>query len=164
MCRYTQICRNTVGGYGCVCPRGYRSQGVGLPCLGDYYVCLTKKPLNITPNGSTYHYLTFVFHFQTSTSVCKRRIPAHISAAMFRAASGVCAPLGPCYSAMGAPAQGLREGTPSQTEPESGRDSSHSWCHPSAGQSSPVPMEYLASPGRAVLSGTPTEMASVLVS
>lgn len=34
MCRYTQICQNTVGGYGCVCPRGYRSQGVGLPCLG----------------------------------------------------------------------------------------------------------------------------------
>lgn len=34
MCRYTQICQNTIGGYGCVCPRGYRSQGVGLPCLG----------------------------------------------------------------------------------------------------------------------------------
>lgn len=34
MCRYTQICQNTVGGYGCVCPRGYRTQGVGLPCLG----------------------------------------------------------------------------------------------------------------------------------
>lgn len=34
MCRYTQVCQNTVGGYGCVCPRGYRSQGVGLPCLG----------------------------------------------------------------------------------------------------------------------------------
>lgn len=34
MCRYTQICQNTVGGYGCICPRGYRSQGVGLPCLG----------------------------------------------------------------------------------------------------------------------------------
>ncbi|KAA8592798.1 hypothetical protein FQN60_018253 [Etheostoma spectabile] len=33
MCRYTQICQNTIGGYGCVCPRGYRSQGVGLPCL-----------------------------------------------------------------------------------------------------------------------------------
>ncbi|XP_029295180.1 LOW QUALITY PROTEIN: hemicentin-1 [Cottoperca gobio] len=33
MCRYTQICQNTIGGYGCACPRGYRSQGVGLPCL-----------------------------------------------------------------------------------------------------------------------------------
>ncbi|XP_016121337.1 EGF-containing fibulin-like extracellular matrix protein 2 [Sinocyclocheilus grahami] len=33
MCRYSQICQNTIGGYGCVCPRGYRSQGVGRPCL-----------------------------------------------------------------------------------------------------------------------------------
>ncbi|XP_075903122.1 hemicentin-1 [Nelusetta ayraudi] len=39
MCRYTQVCQNTVGGYGCVCPRGYRSQGVGLPCL-DVDECL----------------------------------------------------------------------------------------------------------------------------
>lgn len=37
MCRYTQICQNTIGGYGCTCPRGYRSQGVGLPCLGMTY-------------------------------------------------------------------------------------------------------------------------------
>lgn len=40
MCRYTQICQNTVGGYGCVCPRGYRTQGVGLPCLGMTLLCL----------------------------------------------------------------------------------------------------------------------------
>uniref|UniRef100_A0A8C5QBV6 Hemicentin 2 n=1 Tax=Leptobrachium leishanense TaxID=445787 RepID=A0A8C5QBV6_9ANUR len=33
MCRYNQICENTVGGYRCNCPRGYRSQGVGRPCL-----------------------------------------------------------------------------------------------------------------------------------
>ncbi|KAJ8379625.1 hypothetical protein SKAU_G00004030 [Synaphobranchus kaupii] len=33
MCRYSQICQNTVGAYGCTCPRGYRSQGVGRPCL-----------------------------------------------------------------------------------------------------------------------------------
>lgn len=37
MCRYSQICQNTVGGYGCVCPRGYRSQGLGRPCLGEVH-------------------------------------------------------------------------------------------------------------------------------
>ncbi|XP_071981860.1 hemicentin-2 isoform X2 [Engystomops pustulosus] len=33
MCRYNQICENTAGGYRCSCPRGYRTQGVGRPCL-----------------------------------------------------------------------------------------------------------------------------------
>ncbi|KAM6944598.1 hemicentin-1 [Lycodopsis pacificus] len=47
MCRYTQICQNTIGGYGCVCPRGYRSQGVGLPCL-DVNECQQ------TPNPCAY--------------------------------------------------------------------------------------------------------------
>uniref|UniRef100_G3SN78 Hemicentin 1 n=1 Tax=Loxodonta africana TaxID=9785 RepID=G3SN78_LOXAF len=32
-CRYNQICENTRGSYHCVCPRGYRSQGVGKPCM-----------------------------------------------------------------------------------------------------------------------------------
>ncbi|XP_073073009.1 hemicentin-1 isoform X4 [Manis javanica] len=32
-CRYNQICDNTRGSYRCVCPRGYRSQGVGRPCV-----------------------------------------------------------------------------------------------------------------------------------
>ncbi|XP_064420214.1 hemicentin-2 [Latimeria chalumnae] len=32
-CRYNQLCENTIGGYRCNCPRGYRSQGIGWPCL-----------------------------------------------------------------------------------------------------------------------------------
>ncbi|XP_077188775.1 hemicentin-1 isoform X2 [Paroedura picta] len=32
-CRYNQICENSRGSYQCVCPRGYRSQGVGRPCM-----------------------------------------------------------------------------------------------------------------------------------
>ena len=33
-CRYNQICENMRGSYRCVCPRGYRSQGIGRPCMG----------------------------------------------------------------------------------------------------------------------------------
>ncbi|KAL4635075.1 hemicentin-1 [Arapaima gigas] len=32
-CRYNQICENTRASYHCTCPRGYRSQGIGRPCL-----------------------------------------------------------------------------------------------------------------------------------
>ncbi|NXX95340.1 HMCN1 protein, partial [Centropus bengalensis] len=38
-CRYNQICENTRGSYRCVCPRGYRSQGVGRPCVADINEC-----------------------------------------------------------------------------------------------------------------------------
>ncbi|MXQ87588.1 hypothetical protein E5288_WYG017782 [Bos mutus] len=38
-CRYNQICENTRGSYRCVCPRGYRSQGLGRPCLADINEC-----------------------------------------------------------------------------------------------------------------------------
>lgn len=33
-CHYNQICENTPGGHRCSCPRGYRIQSPGLPCLG----------------------------------------------------------------------------------------------------------------------------------
>uniref|UniRef100_A0A8C2UJN2 Hemicentin-1 n=1 Tax=Coturnix japonica TaxID=93934 RepID=A0A8C2UJN2_COTJA len=32
-CHYNQICENMQGSYRCVCPRGYRSQGAGRPCV-----------------------------------------------------------------------------------------------------------------------------------
>uniref|UniRef100_A0A3P9M5Z2 Hemicentin 1 n=1 Tax=Oryzias latipes TaxID=8090 RepID=A0A3P9M5Z2_ORYLA len=32
-CSYNQICENTRGSYHCSCPRGYRSQGLGRPCI-----------------------------------------------------------------------------------------------------------------------------------
>ncbi|XP_027318206.1 hemicentin-1 isoform X4 [Anas platyrhynchos] len=70
-CRYNQICENTRGSYRCVCPRGYRSQGVGRPCvdidecetrdtcqhecrntLGSYQ-CTCPPGYRLTPNGKT---------------------------------------------------------------------------------------------------------------
>ncbi|XP_023961842.2 hemicentin-2 isoform X1 [Chrysemys picta bellii] len=42
-CRYNQICENTVGGHRCTCPRGYRTQGTGRPCL-DINECQRAPP------------------------------------------------------------------------------------------------------------------------
>ncbi|XP_042661906.1 hemicentin-1 isoform X1 [Tyto alba] len=43
-CRYNQICENTRGSYRCVCPRGYRSQGVGRPCVDTNECEQVPKP------------------------------------------------------------------------------------------------------------------------
>ncbi|XP_053098888.1 hemicentin-1 isoform X3 [Hemicordylus capensis] len=70
-CRYNQICENSRGSYRCVCPRGYRSQGVGRPCmdidecenrdvcqhecrntLGSYQ-CFCPAGYRVMPNGKT---------------------------------------------------------------------------------------------------------------
>ncbi|XP_059922302.1 hemicentin-1-like [Gadus macrocephalus] len=43
LCRYNQVCENTRGSYHCACPRGHRSQGVGLPCV-DIDECARHPP------------------------------------------------------------------------------------------------------------------------
>ncbi len=35
-CFHNQICVNTQGSYSCACPRGYRTNGPGEPCVGKY--------------------------------------------------------------------------------------------------------------------------------
>ncbi|XP_040533546.1 hemicentin-1 isoform X18 [Gallus gallus] len=70
-CHYNQICENMQGSYRCVCPRGYRSQGLGRPCvdideceardtcqhecrntLGSYQ-CACPSGYHLMPNGKT---------------------------------------------------------------------------------------------------------------
>lgn len=109
-------------------------------------------------------YLRFVLPFQTLTSASRHRALVLTSAAMCPAALGACALLALCCSETGAPVRGWREGRPSPTAPGSGRDSAHSWCRLSAGRSSLVLTECLASPDRAVRRATPTETAHVSVS
>lgn len=161
MCRYSQICQNTVGGYGCICPRGYRSQGVGLPCLGRFFmfVFLTQTFLYKGSDVKS----KFFFYLQTLMNVRKHQILARTSVVTYPAASGVCAPLGLCCWGTDAPVQGWSGAKSSLTAPESGPDSTLSWCHPSVDRSSPAPAEYLALPGRAVLWATPAEMVHVQV-
>ncbi|KAG8436526.1 hypothetical protein GDO86_007581 [Hymenochirus boettgeri] len=70
-CKNNQICENTHGSYFCVCPRGYKSEGAGTPCVdinecerGDVcqhecknilgsYQCLCPSGYHLMPNGKT---------------------------------------------------------------------------------------------------------------
>lgn len=128
MCRYTQICQNTIGGYGCVCPRGYRSQGVGLPCLGMTSCCVSVLQYNSPMTLSHENLLEPCSTFQTLMSACRHQTLVPSSAAMCPAALGVCVLLVLCCLETGAPVRGWREGRPSPMAPESGRDSARSWC------------------------------------
>lgn len=105
----------------------------------------------------------FYFTFQILMNAHKLQILVRTSVAMYLAASGACALLGLYCSGMDALVQGWREGRSSLTAPESGQDSAHSWCQPSAGQLSPALMEYLALPGRVVLWATAAEMVHAWV-
>lgn len=42
-CRYNQVCESTLSGHRCMCPRGYRTQGTGRPCL-DINECQRVPP------------------------------------------------------------------------------------------------------------------------
>lgn len=48
-CHPNQICENTPGGHRCSCPRGYRIQGPGLPCLGMGRVTPSLGPWSAPP-------------------------------------------------------------------------------------------------------------------
>lgn len=64
-CRYNQICENTRGSYHCTCPRGYRSQGVGRPCVGTFPLLWSASHgLNTFSHLGT---KDFMFHFQMNS-------------------------------------------------------------------------------------------------
>lgn len=158
MCRYTQICQNTVGGYGCICPRGYRSQGIGFPCLGTA-ATTSLTIINIFSNFPTRN--SYVLHlwmagnwshsvFQTLTNVSRVQTLVPTSAGTSPAASGVCVLRGRCFSETDAPAQAWRGAPSSAMLPESGRDSALSWCPLWQDQSCPGLRGRPASPGRVV--------------
>lgn len=147
MCRYSQICQNTIGGYGCLCPRGYRSQGIGLPCLG-------RTLLHLLQIRHKYEYnciIDSVVSMQTSMNASRHQVRAPLSAVMCLAASGACVHLELCCLGMDARVQGWREDSSSRMEPESERDFGRSWCHPSGGRFCLVLTGYLVLPGRVAL-------------
>lgn len=50
-CHYNQLCENTPGGHRCSCPRGYRIQGPGLPCLGMGTLAPFLEPGSVPPGS-----------------------------------------------------------------------------------------------------------------
>lgn len=111
-CRYNQICQNAAGSYHCSCPPGYRTLGVGWPCLGTSWalrVTPCPVPASVSPIQLQ---LPTSFLPQMSTSACSfpRRVP--LSAATCGAPTSACAPLArACCRAGSAARQGWREGT-----------------------------------------------------
>lgn len=50
-CHFNQICENTPGGHHCSCPRGYRTQSPGLPCLGMGLLSPSLEPGSEPPGA-----------------------------------------------------------------------------------------------------------------
>lgn len=58
-CRYNQVCQNAAGSYRCSCPPGYRTLGVGWPCLGTSWAlrdtCLPCSSLSSSSPAAAPH-------------------------------------------------------------------------------------------------------------